>query len=604
MCGIAGEFRLDENRPRLKTLTAMLNRIRRRGPNHTNYYIKGPLGMTHARLSVIDTSSASNQPMHDAELKLTLVFNGTIYNYQALRDELTLIGYSFFSQGDSEVILKAYHHWGEQCLSRLDGVFAFAVWDESEQILFLARDRLGIKPLYYAATPRAFYFASNVQALLATGKLRTDLNPTALHHHLMLHAVVPAPQTLLLGVHKMRPAHFMQVKPDGRLHCRRYWQLQIGPRDHRNVDEEALLEHLHQELLIAVRRRFSVADVEVGVLLSGGLDSSLLVALLQQCGAERLATYSIGFSASGKEKGDEFEYSDLVADRYQTRHQRLLIDNTALVRRLPEVVGQMTEPMVGQDCAAFYLLAEWVSRDVKVVQTGQGADELFAGYFWYPLMHGAAHLPKLERFCRYYLDRDRDDYERCVLKDYQVPDVTRPMLARLLDQASHAGATAFIDSVLHMDVTTLIVDDPVKRVDNMTMAWGLEARVPFLDYRFVEFAANLDPAIKLREGGKYILKQLARRLLPKQITDRPKAYFPVPALHDVQGEPRRFMSDVLNSRACRERGLFNPDYLDELLSSPQPRLTRIRGNKLWHCALLEMWLQCHVDGLSGAEREQ
>lgn len=603
MCGIAGELRLDQSKPTLKSLAAMLSCIRRRGPNHSNFYINGRIGMTHARLSVIDTSAAANQPMHDAELKLTLVFNGTIYNYQALRKKLILVGYTFFSQGDSEVILKAYHRWGEQCLSRLDGVFAFAVWDELRQTLFLARDRLGIKPLYYATTPRAFYFASNTQALLATTALRASLNATALHHHLMLHAVVPAPQTLLTDIHKMRPAHYMQVQCDGRLCCRRYWQLRIKSRNHYGMDEKTLLEQLHQELMTAVQRRFSVADVHVGVLLSGGLDSSLLVALLRQCGVDDLPTYSVGFAASGSEHGDEFAYSQLVAQRYHTKHQCMLIDNHSLIRRLPEAVAQMTEPMVGQDCIAFYLLAEWVSRDIKVVQTGQGADELFAGYFWYPLMQGAAFLPELERFCRYYLDRERDDYERCVLKDYQVPDVTRPLVASLLAQAKQAGARSFIEGVLHMDISTLIVDDPVKRVDNMTMAWGLEARVPFLDHHFVEFAANIDPAMKLRGGGKYILKQLARRLLPQQIIDRPKAYFPVPALHDVQGEFRQLMSDTLNSRACRQRGLFNPDYIDELLASPQAHLTRIRGNKLWHCALLEMWLQRHVDGVGAAARQ-
>ena len=599
MCGIAGEFRLDGTQPTPKTMSAMLSRIRRRGPDHSNYLINGAMGMTHARLAVIDTSAASNQPMRDAELKLTLVFNGAIYNYQTLRDELILDGYSFFSQGDSEVILKAFHRWGERCLSRLDGVFAFALWDEDRQSLFLARDRLGIKPLYYASAANAFYFASNTQALLATGMLSSRLDRGALRHHLMLHAVVPAPQTVLQDVRKVPPAHHLKIQADGHLRCRRYWQLRIDPPDTRSLDEEVALERVHQELMAAVRRRLAVADVEVGVLLSGGLDSSLLVALSQQCGVSQLATYSIGFSSSRTERGDEFEYSDLVARRYHTRHQRLRVDNRTLLRRLPEAVAQMSEPMVGQDCVAFYLLAEWVSRDLKVVQTGQGADELFAGYFWYPSMRAASHLPELERFCQHYLDRDEGEYRDCLSEEYQAPEVTRPMLASLLRQARQAGAANFIERVLYMDVTTLIVDDPVKRVDNMTMAWGLEARVPFLDHRFVEFAANLDPGMKLREGGKYILKRLARRLLPQQLIDRPKAYFPVPALHEAQGESRELMSDTLNSRACRQRGLFNPRHINRLLSGRQPFLTRIRGNKLWHCALLEMWLQAHADGKGG-----
>jgi asparagine synthase (glutamine-hydrolysing) len=345
-----------------------------------------------------------------------------------------------------------------------------------------------------------------------------------------------------------------------------------------------------------VRRRLDIADVPVGVLLSGGLDSSLLVALLAESGVDDLLTFSIGFEDQPEERGSEFEYSDQVAARYATKHHKYLIPNEDVLKRLPEAVTCMAEPMVGQDAVAFYLLAERVSRAVKVVQSGQGADEVFGGYFWYPLME-AEPGSDLERFRRHYFDRDHAEYLETVAPAYQGPDHTAQFIAERLAQP---GADEFLDRVWRLDVTTLIVDDPVKRVDNMTMAWGLEARVPFLDHEVVELAMQLPPALKIGDGGKYILKKLARGRLPAAVIDRPKGYFPMPALKYVRGEFLQFMADILNSRACRERGLFQRPYLDKLLASPETYLTRLQGSKLWHAALLELWLHLNVDAVKAA----
>jgi len=589
MCGICGELRFDKQSPELTTVHHMMDKLVRRGPDSGGDYIDRNLAFGHRRLSIIDLSERANQPMVDKVLGLTIVFNGTIYNYPQLRDELIQKGYQFFSHGDTEVIIKAYAEWGIHCVERLHGMFAFAVWDEKQQILFLARDRLGIKPLYYSQTARHFRFASNTQALLSAGDVDTSINPVALHHQFTLHGVVPAPHTLFNGIQKCPPGHTITVNPDGTVTIQPYWQLRsIRPAVAKT--EQEWIEAIHEKLRQAVEKRKVIADVPVGVLLSGGLDSSLLVALLVEAGVSDLRTFSIGFEDIGEEKGSEFEYSDQVVARYNTIHQKIHIPNNEVLKRLPEAVQNMAEPMFGQDAVAFYLLSEQVSRQIKVVQSGQGADEVFGGYFWYPHMY-AAKGPDVTRFAQHYFDRDHEEFLEMVDARYQGADHTSRYVAQ---RFAAMECDEFIDRVFNLDVTTLIVDDPVKRVDNMTMAWGLEARVPFLDHELVELAAQMPPELKLKNDGKYVLKQIARNLLPAAVIDRPKGYFPMPALKYVRGEFYQFMQEILNSRACRERNLYNRNYVEQLLAAPEAHFTRIQGSKLWHLSLLEYWLQCHL----------
>ncbi|TVO74887.1 N-acetylglutaminylglutamine amidotransferase [Sedimenticola selenatireducens] len=592
MCGICGELRLDGGRPDLEAIARMTRKLAPRGPDHEGSYSDGPLAFGHRRLAIIDLSERANQPMVDQELGLALVFNGTIYNYPALRAELKQKGYHFFSEGDSEVILKAWHAWGEQCVDRLQGMFAFAIWDQHKQQLFMARDRLGIKPFYYTQSGDLFRFASNVQALLVSGGIDTSLDAVALHHQFTLHAVIPAPRTVLNGVRKLAPGHCLRIDADGKITERRYWQLKATRPSKPRSDGE-WLEAIHDSLRQAVQKRNEISDVPVGVLLSGGLDSSLLVALLAEAGVSDLRTFSVGFEDHPDEKGSEFEYSDQVVERYATDHHKYLIPNDEVLKRLPEAVDAMAEPMFGQDAVAFYLLSEQVSKQIKVVQSGQGADEVFGGYFWYPRMMEEKQGAAVERFARHYFDRDHEEFCRMVTPEFRGEDHTTQMIAQRLDEP---GADTFMDAVLRLDTTTLIVDDPVKRVDNMTMAWGLEARVPFLDQQLVELAAQCPPELKLREGGKYPLKAMARGILPDAVIDRPKGYFPMPALKYVRGDFLHFMRDILESRACRERGLYSRAYIDLLLSAPEMHHTRLLGSKLWHLTLLEYWLQRNVDG--------
>lgn len=596
MCGICGEFLWrDGQQANQARIDDMLKQLIKRGPDAQGSWLEEQVGFGHTRLAIIDLSPAGQQPMQDKEL--TLVFNGCIYNYVSLRAELIILGHNFMSDSDTEVIIKAYRQWGSDCLSHLDGMFAFAIWDDHQQQLFLARDRFGIKPLYYALTKDGLRFASNTQALLAAGGVDTDIDPVGLHFQLTLHGVIPAPHTILKGIKKLQPGHYMLIQLDGQIFTRQYWQLNAQRPAKNEVDfpqtEQAWVDKVHEALKASVAKRVAAADVPVGVLLSGGLDSSLLVALLAEVGVKHIRTFSIGFEDVPEERGSEFEFSDQVAERYQTQHQKYVIANDQVLPRLTEAVAAMSEPMVGQDAVAFYLLSEQVSEQVKVVLSGQGADEVFGGYFWYPAM-AKAEGDLIDRFAPFYFDRHHQEWLAMVNPRYHLEDVTSNYVAERL---SEPGADCFLDQVLRLDTTTLIVDDPVKRVDNMTMAWGLEARVPFLDYQLVELAMKAPPELKLAEGGKTLLKRVARGLIPDEVIDRPKGYFPMPALKYVRGEFYQFMHTILTSPAAKKRGLFNQGYIAGLLESPEApqSFTAIKGSKLWHCALLELWLQTHVD---------
>ena len=589
MCGICGQLRFDGEIVSTKSLDDMMSKLAKRGPDSKGKWFEGKVGFGHQRLSIIDLSNLGSQPMVDDLLKLTLVFNGTIYNYKALRALLIGKGYDFFSNSDTEVIIKAYHFWGEDCVNHLDGMFAFAIWDRSSQQLFVARDRMGIKPLYFNITPKAFTFASNSQALL-TQELDRSINPVALHQQLSLHGVVPAPNTIINGIHKLKPGTFVTLRSNGELRETTYWH-PSAKRLEENISDQDYIERTHELLTAAVMKRMSASDVPIGVLLSGGLDSSLIVALLKEAGHEDIRTFSIGFEDIGDEVGSEFEYSDQIVSRFNTQHKKYQVSNKEVLPRLSEAVMNMSEPMVGQDAVAFYLLSEQVSKHTKVVLSGQGADEAFAGYFWYSRMVNEQGN-EVERFSKHYVDRPHNEYLQTVSSIYQGENHTHNWLNK---EFLKPGADSFIDKVFRTDMTRLIVDDPVKRVDNMTMAWGLEARVPFMDTDLVEWALSIPPSLKMRDEGKYPLKQISRGLLPNSVIDRKKGYFPMPALKYIQGDFLEFMSDILLSSACRNRGIFNQQYIDKVINSPKDYMTALNGSRLWHLALLEYWLQLNVD---------
>ncbi|HKR49429.1 MAG TPA: N-acetylglutaminylglutamine amidotransferase, partial [Pseudonocardiaceae bacterium] len=489
MCGIAGEIRFDESPAGIDAVTSMTAALHRRGPDGWGILAGGATALGHRRLKIIDLSDRAAQPMVDSELGLSAVFNGCIYNYRELRSELGAAGYRFFSDSDSEVLIKAYHRWGTSCVDRFLGMFAFAVLERDSGQLVLGRDRLGIKPLYLSQTPHRLRFASTLPALLAAGDVDTAIDPVGLHHYLSFHSVVPAPHTILAGVQKLPPATVRTVYPDGRHEDREYWRPAFS-RGGSGLDAADWPGAVLAALRLAVQRRM-VADVPVGVLLSGGLDSSLVVALLAESGRQQLRTFSVGFEAASGESGDEFGYSDQVAAHFGTDHQKIMIESDRLLPAVDAAIDAMSEPMVSHDCVAFYLLSEEVSRSVKVVQSGQGADEVFAGYDWYPPLADVPRDRAAAAYTEVFVDRPHAELAD-LLEPEWLPGCgffdSDPSRAFVDRHFGAPGADTAVDAALRLDTTVMLVDDPVKRVDNMTMAWGVEARVPFLDHELVELA--------------------------------------------------------------------------------------------------------------------
>ncbi|MDQ3741808.1 MAG: N-acetylglutaminylglutamine amidotransferase [Actinomycetota bacterium] len=589
MCGIAAELRFDDRPADAAALARMSACLDRRGPDGNGLWTRDRIGLAHRRLSIIDLSIRGAQPMADPKLGLAVVFNGIVYNYRELREELTAAGYEFFSTSDTEVLLKGYHRWGVGFVQRLEGMFAFVLVETDTGRAVLARDRLGKKPLYLAESGGVLRAASTVRALLAAGDVDTSLDPVALHHYLSWHSIVPPPRTVLNGVRKLPPATVMVVEQDGTRHEHRYWEATFErPAERGSADE--WIERVRDALGRAVARRM-VADVPVGVLLSGGIDSSLIVALLAQQGQRGLRTFSIGFPDAGGHVGDEFEFSDLVAETYETEHRQLRVEPDRIAAALPDAVASMSEPMVSHDAVAFFLLSEEVRKHVKVVQSGQGADEVFAGYHWYDEVDGTDLHAAAEVYQGAFFDRDHATVNAVLHPSLRLD---RPVSLDFVEEHfARPGAATALDRALRLDQEVMLVDDPVKRVDNMTMAHGLEARTPFLDHELVELAAACPPEYKVALDGKGILKAAARGVLPDEVIDRRKGYFPVPALMHLEGPPLELVREALTDPVARERELFAPGLVDELLADPNKHQTPSGASVLWQLGALELWLHAH-----------
>lgn len=588
MCGISGEIRFDRKTPNVNAVTRMNDVLRPRGPDGSGVYQTQNVAFGHRRLKVIDLSDSASQPMIDSQLGLTIVFNGCIYNYRELRQELIQEGYQFFSKGDTEVLMKVWHAWGLEGIKRLQGMFAFAIHESKTGRVIIGRDRLGIKPLYISSDQKRLRFASTLPALLAGGGVNTDIDMASLHHYLSFHSVVPAPKTIVQGVQKLPPATVRIIDRNGYSVDQSYWNLRFGtPEPLKDCSFEEWKEQTLAVLTKSVKRRLE-ADVPVGILLSGGLDSSLIVGLLAELGQKDISTYSVGFESAGGESGDEFAYSDIIAKHFSTNHHQITIASKDLLPALGDCVKNMSEPMMSHDVIGFYLLSREVSKSLKVVQSGQGADEIFGGYHWYPPLVDSNNA--LEDYSRVFFDRDHPEYLSMVQQRFRGQNYSKEFVELYF---SSSDANHAVDKALNIDTRVMLVEDPVKRVDNMTMAWGLEARVPFLDHELVELAAQMPYQYKLAQEGKGILKEVARSVIPHEIIDRPKGYFPVPALKYIEGDYLEFVRTVLQSGNSNVSRLFQKKYIKELLDDPKSHITPLRGSKLWQIALLDFWLQTH-----------
>ena len=587
MCGICGEFKFINKSFNNEKLNNLMDSISARGNDSQGTYMDDDVFLGHHRLAIIDTSDKSNQPMQVG--KYVIVFNGVIFNYRELRNDLIKKGYSFSSSGDTEVIVQSYMEYGSDCVNHLDGVFAFCIYNTVSKSLFLARDRIGIKPLYYLKESGQMYFSSHMKGIIKN-MINRKINPIALNYQFTLHSVVPAPHTIIDNIQKLEPGHTITVHKSGKIDKTKYFsidEIQLS-----NYKTNEIHENISLLLDAAVKKRISVADVPVGILLSGGLDSSLITAISKRY-KDDLSTYSIGFETISKEEGNEFYYSDLVAKDLKTSHEKYSVTSIDLLNNLDHVITSMSEPMFSQDSSAFYLLAKNVSKSAKVVLSGQGADEVFGGYFWYDKIMRERGLKSIDTLSKYYFDRSYDNYKKIIHSNFISENYVSNDIESRLNQMD--PSLSILDKVFRLELSMFIIDDPVKRVDNMTMSHSLEARVPFLDIDLISFMLSVRSEMKILNGEKCLLKDISKKYLSNKIINREKFYFPVPPLKIIKDKFLDYCRKTLLSESALERNLYNMSYIREILDKPNQNFTNLNGNELWHFTLLERWLQLNID---------
>ena len=587
MCGICGELKFKEYSFNEEKLTTLIGSISNRGRDSNGIFRNDDIFLGHHRLSIIDTSNKSDQPMKVGNY--IIIFNGIIYNYIDLRNALIAKGHVFNSSGDTEVILKMFIEYGNNCVNHLDGVFSFCIYDTTKKNIFLARDRFGIKPLYYSINEKHIIFSSSVKGIISY-KNNTQINPIALNYQFTLHSVVPAPHTIINDINKLEPGCVMNISKSGKKYIYKYFDIEkIGISD---FSDNEIIEKSKFLLNEAIRKRLEVADVPVGILLSGGLDSSLITAISKKY-KEKISTYSIGFNSVNEEIGNEFYYSDIVSKHFKTKHSKYNISDDELFENLDSVVKDMSEPMFSQDSSAFYLLAQKVSQSKKVVLSGQGADEVFGGYFWYEKIMNEKNLTDIELISKFYLDRNFKSYKNAINENYVHDNfVVNDIKDRCQNMSSNLTT---LDKVFRLEMSMFIIDDPVKRIDNMTMSHALEARVPFLDRDLVEFMLSVKASNKINKAPKYYLKKISEEYLNNDIVYRDKFYFPVPPLKILKDKFYNYCKEILTSENAQDRGLYNREYINKLIKEPNNNFTNINGNELWHFTLLERWLQLNIE---------
>lgn len=605
MCGIAGLVYRDPARPcETEIVTAMRDTMSYRGPDDAGLYLDGPVGLGHRRLSIIDLGSG-HQPMANAEKTLWIVFNGEIYNYRSLREQLVRKGYAFRTNSDTEVILQLYADRGERCVDALNGMFAFAIWDTGKRLLLLARDRMGVKPLYYAEMPDAFVFASEIKAIFASGKVAARCRDEAVAEY-MLFRHVAGEETMFRGVRSLPPACTMTVR-DGRARIARYWSPH-PPAERPSISWDEARRALAEVLDESVKMRL-ISDVPVGTFCSGGVDSSLVTALAARHKDGPVNTFSVGFDEPDY---DESVYARLVSQRCGTVHHELRVSNVQFSELFPRMVWHNDEPLNFANSIQIFALSRLAKAHVTVVLTGEGSDELFAGYPRYripALVSWYRYVPKALRrlLARSIQDRRLDKLERFVactpeevlLRNASVlrPEVIAAVSPRLADVATGERGAVLnrtkelgLDPVARLsllDQETFLVSI-LNRQDKMSMAASIESRVPFMDYRIVELANRLPTAYKLRGGtGKAIVKDIARTVLPSEIVDRRKSGFGVPLerwfrSNEGMGERVAALADLPGS------DVFDRKVLDRMITEHRTGV-RDHSELLWTALNLATW---------------
>ena len=633
MCGIAGYLNFDPQRPVEEALlVAMTRQIAHRGPDDQGIYINNNLGLAHRRLSILDLTSAGHQPMPTADGRYWIAYNGEVYNFPELRKELAADGYPFRSRTDTEVILALYQKMGKSFLSRLEGMYAFAIWDTVEKELFLARDPLGIKPLYYFHDDQHFAFASEMKALLALPFVPRELDPEGVQNF-FAHGHSTAPVSICRHIRKLLPGHSLAVN-DGKLQEANFWHPQIAPdRSHDSKSLRQQKADALEELLFRAIESHLISDVPVGVFLSGGLDSSAMVALMSRLGHRQIKTFSVGFDAS--KHFSELDDARIVAKHFRTDHHEMVLTEKELLAGIKQLVYHFDEPF--GDPAAFptYFVSQLAAKHVKVCLSGEGGDELFGGYRRYlterygglyrmlPGMISNRLIPavvgKVPRSRRLkQLIRTVNINDPSVRQANWQMVFTDEMRHQLFADSifdSHADQGVYesfrryrcpkgtdgMSGVLYADTRAWLADRYLEKADKMSMAHGLESRVPFLDKAVVEFAFRLpiDDKVKLnlkRKGRslKRLLGLVLEDLLPRAILDKPKHGFAVPLDPWFRGELSDFVADILFDQRTRQRGYFDMKMIEKLFNDHKTG-KEVRSNHLWLLILFELWHRRFLD---------
>jgi asparagine synthase (glutamine-hydrolysing) len=640
MCGICGiAIPKQLNRPVSGSLLiAMRDTLTHRGPDDAGLYLDDGVGLGHRRLSIVDLGGG-HQPMANEDRRVWIVFNGEIYNHRDLRPELEERGHQYRTVSDTETIIHLYEELGARAVERLSGMFAFAVWDSARRELLLARDRLGIKPLYYAlAGDGSLYFASEIKALVETRAVAPEINYPALPDYLANHAP-SGEETLFRGVNRLLPGHTLTWR-DGRVEIRKYWDLSFSLNGHPALSDRGAVEQWTELFREAVRSHL-MADVPLGVFLSGGIDSSAIAAVMSGMASGPIKTFSVGFA---EREANELEYARMVARAFNTDHHEVIVTPEDFFAILPRLIWHEDEPLGHLASAPLYFVSELAARHVKVVLTGEGSDELMAGYYryWKTLYnlalgeryHGWAP-ESLRRVARNGIDRLPDgsslrrrlsqtflartpDVENLYLENFAV--FSRAQQLRMLtpeakDRAgaldpyattgrylAQSDATTTLNRLLYADTKTYLHELLMKQ-DQMSMAASLESRVPFLDHTLVEFTARLPERMKLRRlTTKYILRRSMKGVLPEPILTRRKMGFPVPIGAWFRGAYRSVIDDFALSARSLERGVFDPAFVRNLVAEHQSG-ARDHSQRLWSLVNFEMWARQFIDGETKCHRD-
>lgn len=650
MCGICGEISFDNKDVKAETIQRMCKVLEHRGPDDEGMvFIKGnqhielrnPLefspvkncfevAMGHRRLSIIDLSKAAQQPMCNEDGMIWIVFNGEIYNFQEIRERLVKKGHRFKSKSDTEAILHAYEEWGVECLTYFRGMFAFAIWDSNLQRLFIARDRLGKKPLVYFQSNGHFAFASEIKALLQLPTIEKKVNGSAIHHYLT-YQYVPSPDTIFEGIKKLPPAHYLLFGREGNTIIERYWRLNFTSSTQTDIDPREISDRIRTGLEESVKLRL-ISDVPLGALLSGGMDSSLIVGIMAKLGANSVKTFSIGFE---EKEFDELSYARLVSNHFSTEHHEFIVKANA-IEILPKLVWHYNEPFADSSAIPTYYVAKMTKDYVKVVLTGDAGDENFAGYRRYLRSEWVTRFTKipealrkklLPNFVRIFstfsgrenisnrladfmesLSTDQaknyaeqikifnsKEKEHLYTEDFQKRMEKEDPLDFLIKKFEESAAEDFLDQLLYVDMNSYLPEDLLVKMDIATMANSLEARIPFLDHKFMELAAGIPSCLKLKGSvSKFILKEAFSDLLPRPILKRRKMGFGVPVSRWFRSELKDYVYGVLLDGQTLNRGYFRREGVERLLND-HITLRYDHSAKIWALLFLEMWFRVFVD---------